>query len=143
MDRPRVQKQLEADEGRREEVYRDHLGYLTVGIGHLLDTRLGGKLRPAEVDFIFSNDLDEAIDDLTRTLPWFSQMNDARQGALVNMRFQLGLTKLLKFSQSLAAIRDERWEDAAHNLTQSAWASQTPTRARRVIEQIRTGEWQY
>ena len=46
MNREQVQKQLEIDEGVEYEVYLDHLGYATFGIGHLvLDTDPEHRMR--------------------------------------------------------------------------------------------------
>lgn len=141
-DRARLRGQLELDEGRRNVLYRDHLGYLTIGIGRLLDPRKGGKLRENEIDFLFSNDLEEVESELEFAFPFWTKLNGPRQAALVNMCFQLGLPKLLQFKKMLQALADEHWSDARHQALDSEWAKQTPDRARRVAYQLETGEWQ-
>lgn len=142
LDRVKARKQLEEDEGRKEVLYRDSLGYLTIGIGRLLDPRKGGKLRPKEVDFLFDNDFEEKLDQCQRRFPGFSKLNPARQAAVVNMCFQLGMDGVLAFKKMVQALQDEHWADARHHALDSLWAKQTPKRAQRVAYQLETGEWQ-
>lgn len=141
-DRIRCRKQLEVDEGREATMYKDSRGYWTIGVGRLIDPKKGAKLRESEIDFLFDNDCRGAEGELAATFPWFPRLNPARQAALVNMCFQLGLPTLLEFERTLRAIRDEHWEDARHHMMSSDWAKQTPHRARRVAHQMATGEWQ-
>lgn len=137
-------KQLHGDEGERACAYQDHLGYWTIGVGRLVDSRKPGSgLRPDEITYLLNNDIDDRIDALTRALPWFIEMDGARQGALLNMAFQLGTEGLLKFERTLDLIKDGKYDLAAHAMLQSLWAKQTPARAKRMAEQIRTGQWQY
>lgn len=136
-------KQLKGDEGIIPYAYPDHLGYLTIGVGRLIDKRKGGCLRPDEITYLLNNDIDDRIDALTRALPWFQDLDDARKGVLLNMAFQLGTEGLLKFENTLALIRDGKYENAAHAMLQSLWAKQTPARAKRMAEQMRTGLWQF
>ena len=141
-ERARARTQLENDEGRRETIYRDSLGYLTIGIGRLLDPRKGGRLRPKEVDFLFDNDYDEKEEQCARMFPGWAKLNPPRQAAIVNMCFQMGITGVLQFKKMVQAMVDEHWADARHHALDSEWAKQTPARARRVAYQIETGEWQ-
>jgi lysozyme len=135
-------RQLRGDEGERATVYRDHLGFQTIGVGRLVDSRKqGAGLRPHEITFLLNNDVDDRIEALTRRLPWFQDVDDVRKGVLLNMSFQLGVEGLLQFEHTLALIRDRKYENAAHAMLQSLWAKQTPERAQRMAEQMRTGCW--
>jgi lysozyme len=135
-------KQLRLDEGVRPCAYRDHLGFLTIGVGRLIDQRKSGSgLRPEEIDFLLRNDIDDRIDALTRKLPWFQNLDDARRGVLIAMAFQLGTEGLLGFERTLSLIRDGKYENAAHAMLQSLWSKQTPARAQRMAEQMRSGLW--
>jgi lysozyme len=137
-------RQLRGDEGVRATVYKDHLGFSTIGVGRLVDPRKpGAGLRPHEIDFLLQNDVDDRIDALTRRLPWFQDLDDARRGALLNMSFQLGVDGLLAFERTLSLVRDGKYENAAAAMLQSKWAQQTPARAARMAEQMRSGLWQY
>lgn len=140
--RVHCRKQIESEEGRKATLYRDSKGYLSIGIGRLLDTRKGGHLREVEIDFLFDQDFLEAEAECAEHFEFWPKLSPVRQAALINMRFQLGMPKLLEFSRTLRAIRDEKWADARHFMLDSLWAKQTPNRARRVAYQIETGEWQ-
>jgi lysozyme len=136
-------RQLKADEGVVSHAYQDHLGYWTIGVGRLIDKRKGGGLRPSEIDFLLQNDIDDRIEALTRRLPWFQDLDDARRGVLLNMSFQLGVDGLLTFKNTLKLVELGDYAAAAKNMLLSKWATQTPARANRMAEQMRTGQWVY
>lgn len=137
-------KQLKGDEGVKPQAYQDHLGFWTIGVGRLVDARKPGSgLRPSEMDFMLQNDIDDRIEALTRRLPWFQNLDDARKGVLLNMSFQMGVDGLLGFKNTLRMVETGDYMGAARNMLQSKWASQTPERANRMAEQMRTGKWQY
>lgn len=133
--------QIKSDEGCVLHAYQDHLGYWTIGYGRLLDKRKGGGISQNEADQLLQNDIDRKLADLRDKLPWFDNLDDPRKGVLLNMCFQLGLTGLLKFKNTLAYIEAGDYENAAANMLKSKWAQQTPNRANRMAEQMRTGEW--
>jgi lysozyme len=137
-------RQLIGDEGRRKCVYKDHLGYHTIGIGRLVDDRKpGAGLRDSEMEFMLRNDIDDRVDALTRRLPWFQNLDDARKGVLLNMSFQLGVDGLLEFKTTLRLVEEGDYVGASQQMTRSLWARQTPARAQRMSEQMKTGKWQY
>lgn len=136
-------RQLKGDEGVIPHAYQDHLGFWTIGVGRLIDKRKGGCLRPDEISYLLNNDVDDRIDQLTRRLPWFQNLDDARKGVLLNMSFQMGVEGLLQFERTLALIEQGKYDLAANAMLQSLWAKQTPERAKRMAEQMRTGQWQF
>lgn len=135
--------QLKIDEGVEPCAYQDHLGFWTIGVGRLIDKRKPGSgLRPSEIDFLLQNDVDDRIDQLTRRLPWFQNLDDARKGVLLNMAFQMGVEGLLGFKNTLALIEAGNYAKAAENMLLSKWAQQTPNRAKKMARQMETGKWQ-
>lgn len=136
-----LKKQLIRDEGVVEHAYQDHLGYWTIGVGRLIDKRKGGKLRPNEIEFLLENDITDREQELTKRIPWFTKLDKARQGVLLNMSFQMGVEGLLGFKNTLKMVETGKYEDAARGMLQSLWARQTPERAKRLSEQMRTGVW--
>jgi len=80
---------------------------------------------------------------LKNAVDCFTRLDDARKAVLLNMSFQLGITGLLKFKNTLAKIEAGDYQGAADNMLKSLWARQTPNRANRLAEQMRTGQWQY
>jgi lysozyme len=133
--------QLKRDEGEVLHAYQDHLGYWTIGIGILIDQRKGGELRPEESEFIFRNRLKLFDAELSRRLPWISRLDPARRGVLLNMCFQMGITGLLGFKNTLALVEAGKYQDAAVNMLKSKWAGQTPARANRLSLQMASGDW--
>ena len=134
--------QLRRDEGTRATAYKDSLGFLTIGVGRLIDSRKpGAGLRPDEIDYLLRNDINDRVAALTKALPWFDRLDEARQGVLINMAFQLGTAGLLGFKSTLALIADGNYAEAAEQMLKSKWATQTPARAKRLAEQMKTGEW--
>lgn len=134
--------QLRRDEGTRATAYPDSIGWLTIGVGRLIDSRKpGAGLRPDEIDYLLKNDIADRVQALQKALPWFAKLNQARQGVLINMAFQMGTDGLLAFRQTLGLVRDGKYAEAAKQMLKSKWAEQTPARAKRLSEQMRTGEW--
>jgi lysozyme len=137
-------RQLRGDEGEKPCVYRDSLGLWTIGVGRLVDpSHPKAGLRSDEITYLLNNDIDDRIDALTRALPWFQNIDDARKGVLLNMAFQIGTDGLLEFKNTLALIRDGKYADAAAAMLQSKWAHQTPARAERLSDQMKDGQWRY
>ena len=135
-------EQLKRDEGEVLHAYKDSLGFLTIGIGILIDKRKDGALRPEESEFIFRNRLRLLDAELVSKLPWITKLDPARKGVLINMAFQMGVTGLLGFKSTLALVQSGKYREAAAGMLQSKWASQTPARAQRLSNQMATGEWQ-
>lgn len=134
--------QLRRDEGTKATVYKDTLGFDTIGVGRLIDSRKpGAGLRPDEIDYLLRNDIDDRVAALQKALPWFDRLDEARRGVLINMAFQLGTAGLLGFKSTLALVASGKYAEAAEQMLKSKWATQTPARAKRLAEQMKTGEW--
>ncbi len=135
-------KQLRRDEGEVLHAYPDHLSYLTIGVGRLIDKRKGGGITPEESAYLLSNDIDKREAELLRRAPWMANLDPVRFGALLNMAFQMGVDGLLGFRNTLAMVRDGDYDGAAAGMLESTWAKQTPERAKRISDQMKTGVWQ-
>ena len=134
--------QLRRDEGEVLHAYQDHLGFWTIGIGVLIDKRKGGGITQEESEYLFLNRLREKERVLRNKLPWFVRLDDARQGVLLNMAYQMGVEGLLAFKNTLAAVEACDYKKAAEGMLASKWAQQTPARATRLAKQMETGVWQ-
>jgi len=136
-----VKTQLIREEGRKNSAYQDTLGFWTIGVGRLIDGRKGGGLSDAEVDYLLDNDIAKVKAQIAQKLPWFTALDEPRQAVLIQMAFQMGIDGLMGFTNTLGAVRDQRYPQAAENMRQSLWAKQTPKRAVRLAYQMETGEW--
>jgi lysozyme len=134
--------QLRREEGVSRHAYQDHLGFWTIGVGRLIDKRKGGGLSDEEVDHLLRNDVERFTREVKQALSWFDELNEPRQAVLIGMAFQMGTAGLLQFRNTLNAVRDNRWFDAAEGMLASRWAQQTPGRASRMAKQMETGQWQ-
>jgi|SRR5581483_8811785 len=131
--------QLIRDEGVRLKPYRDQVGKLTIGVGRNLDDVGISEL---EAEWLLHNDISRAEDALLQALPWAKDLDEVRRSALINMAFNMGIGGLLGFKNTLAAIQEGRYNDAADGMFESKWATQVGPRAHRLALQIKTGEWQ-
>ena len=131
-----IEADLERDEGYRQHPYKDTAGKLTIGIGlNLTDV---GLTRDEALSILRGrvSDLDAQLDGI---LPWYDDLSEPRQRALVNMAFNLGVNGLMGFRDMIEALKDRDYESAAAEALASKWAKQTPARAKRVAEMIRNG----
>lgn len=136
-----ITRLLRAEEGEVLYEYKDHLGYSTIGIGRLIDKRKGGGITSEESAFLLSNDIKKVTSQIEMKLPWSKNLDDARRGVLISMAFQMGVDGLLGFKNTLEMIRTGQYSNAATGMLNSLWAKQTPERAKRHAEQMKTGQW--
>lgn len=137
-----LEQQLELEEDRRSTVYRDSEGWLTIGVGRLVDSRRSGGLSDDEIDYLLANDIREKTAQVLASLPWAASLSEPRRAVLIGMAFQLGIGGLLAFHDALAAVQRGDYSRASDEMLDSLWARQTPERAARMAKQMRTGEWQ-
>jgi len=134
-----IYDQLKRDEGLKLFPYTDTVGKLTIGVGrNLIDKGITAD----EADTLLHNDVAEIQAHLANSLPWFIELNQPRQGALINMGFNLGVAGLLAFHNTLTLLEAGDYNGAAKEILNSRWAGQVGARATRISEQIRLGSWQ-
>lgn len=138
----REKEELRLDEGFRLKAYKDSRGFFTIGVGHYL----GDKPQPAEItvekaEEWFAEDFEEAVTDTKRVVPFFDALDGARKGALVNMCFNMGASKLSEFHGTLQALDEGDWMQAALRVMNSRYARQVKGRANRIAYRFRTGEY--
>jgi len=145
MDRHAVYEQLKIDEGVEYEIYNDHLGYPTFGVGHLvLETdpehgqEVGTPVSEHRVKECFETDLDTAISECNALYEEgvFGDLPGEVQEILVNMMFNMGRTRLSKFKKMHAAILEGDWKTAATEGRDSLWYRQVTNRADRLMERL-------
>lgn len=132
--REQLHADLTAAEGRVPFVYKDSLGFWTIGVGHLVDKEKGGKLPDKIIDALLDYDIDEKMAQLDSRLPWWRSKPENIQRALVNMCFQLGMDGLLKFKNMLTCLEADDYAGAKAHALDSTWATQTPARAKSVTD---------
>ena len=140
-----LREQLKIDEGVKYEIYKDHLGYPTFGIGHLITENDqehgkpdGTKISEDRVNEIFETDVAKFVSEAKILFPDLDDLPDVAQQVIVNMAFNMGRPRLSKFKNFIAGVNDRDWTRAAEEMMDSRWATQVGDRAIRLRNQILT-----
>ena len=143
MNRSSIYEQLKIDEGVVYEVYKDHLGYPTFGVGHLVldsDPEYGKPVgTPVDEDRVndcFEKDLDTAISECAVLYEEVEEMPGEVQEILVNMMFNMGRTRLSGFKNFKKALDEGDWSKAATEGRDSKWYRQVTNRAERLMGRL-------
>jgi lysozyme len=132
--------QLKRHEGVKSHAYKCTADMITVGVGRNIDENGGIGLSDDEIDYLLENDIKRCKQELI-SLSWFTDLDSVRQDALVNLCFNLGLTRLMGFKNAMAAMAEGDYERAADEFYDSRWAKQVKSRADEVCEMVRTGRY--
>ena len=140
-----VYEQLAEDEGIVLEIYNDHLGYATFGIGHLITKddpehgqEVGTPVSEERVRECFDKDI-EIADNECVGLYGFELWSDLPQEVreiLINMMFNMGRPRLSKFKKMNAWVEQRNWINAAAEGRDSRWYQQVPNRAERLMNRL-------
>lgn len=139
MDLNQLKQDIRLAEGFKSSVYMDTEGFWTIGYGRMVDKKLNGGISRQEAEMLLDNDIQACISDLDDHFSWFSKLTDARQRALIEMRFQLGMPRMSGFVQMLRYMENTDFKLASDECMNSEWAKQVPARASRIAEMIRLG----
>jgi lysozyme len=129
-----LKKRVKIHEGFSAKPYKDTLGKMTVGYGHLCVEDFwdeNTEYTEAQLDRIFDTDFDKAIEGAARVCEGMD-LPDKKFGVFIEMTFQLGATGLSKFKKALAAAKDHDWQECHDQLLDSRWHKQTPNRAKQL-----------
>lgn len=140
MNIERLMKKLREHEGTSPFVYDDHLGYATIGVGRCVEKNVGLGLSDSEIDFLLENDINRCVTELRRAFYWFDHLDSVRAEAMVNLCFNLGLSKLLGFKKALKHMSEKDYSKAADEFYDSKWRRQVGYRANEVCDMIRYGD---
>ena len=134
----RIKEQLVRHEGLRLKPYRCTAGKLTIGIGRNLDDC---GISQAEAYVMLINDIMNCEKQLQSKIPdIYNGLDEVRKSVLLNMCFNLGISGLLGFKNTLEFIKVGDWERAANNMLVSRWAKQVGRRAIELSELMRKGK---
>jgi lysozyme len=131
-----LEQMIERHEGCRFLPYLDSVGVQTIGIGH----NLHKPLSRAAVEQIFRDDLADAKNDCLHTFPWFAELTERRQWAMIDLCFNMGIGRLLTFKNFLLAMSLGDYDTAAGHLLDSLYAKQVKRRAIEIATMIRGTE---
>ena len=145
MNIEKLREELERDEGVKYEVYHDHLGYPTFGIGHLITdddpecgTSVGTEVSSDRVQEAFDSDIESVLSDCERLYVQFEHLPEEAQLIIANMMFNMGYTRLSKFKGMKRGVDARNWEEAADEMVDSRWYKQVSRRADRLVVRMRS-----
>jgi lysozyme len=145
MNLEKLREEIEIDEGCKYEVYLDHLGLPTFGIGHLVidgdeefGKPVGTKISEDRVSECFSKDVEIVIGDCEELYPDFYDLPEDVQLIIANMMFNMGRPRLSKFKGMKAGVDSRDWQQAADEMVDSVWYRQVPNRAERLVQRMRS-----
>ena len=144
MNVEKLREQLKIDEGCVYEIYNDHLGYPTFGIGHLVresdpenGSPLGTEVSEDRVNEAFDADVEIVLSDCNTLYPDFEDLPEEAQQIIANMMFNLGRPRLSKFVGMKRGVDAKDWNAAADEMVDSRWYRQVGARAERLVNRMR------
>ena len=144
MNVEKLREQLKIDEGCVYEIYNDHLGYPTFGIGHLVresdpecGSPLGTAVSEGRVIEAFDADIEIVLSDCNTLYPDFEDLPEEAQQIIANMMFNLGRPRLSKFVGMKRGVDTKDWNSAADEMVDSRWYRQLGARADRLVNRMR------
>ena len=144
MNIDKLREQLKIDEGCVYEIYNDHLGYPTFGIGHLViesdpenGQAVGTSVSEDRVAEAFDEDIKSVLRDCNILYPDFDDLPEEAQQIIANMMFNLGRPRLSKFAGMKRGVDARDWDAAADEMVDSRWYRQVGARAERLVNRMR------
>lgn len=144
MNKDKLREELAEDEGCKFEVYLDHLGLPTFGIGHLVVEQdpeygqaVGTPVDEERVRQVFNLDIASTLDECKVLYDDFDELPEECQLIIANMMFNMGRPRLSKFKGMKAGVDARDWNRAADEMVDSRWHDQVPNRAKRLVKRMR------
>ena len=128
-----LEEELIRHEGWRNKPYRCSEGYLTIGVGINLDA----GLFPEEIDWLLKNRIKRCKKELGENFPLQANLATDAWLVLINMCFNLGITRLKGFKRMWAALEARDYAAAADEMLDSKWAKQVGNRAQELADKMR------
>mgnify|MGYP003315409430 FL=1 len=144
MDIDKLREEIKYDEGSVNEIYLDHLGLATFGIGHLVTEwdeeygwEVGTPVSEDRCNEVFDSDIQVVLSDCEHLYPDFDELPEEVQRIIANMMFNMGRPRLSKFKGMKAGVDARDWQKAADEMVDSRWYRQVTNRAERLVERMR------
>lgn len=133
-----IKELLTLHEGLELKAYKCTAGKITIGVGRNVE-ELG--ITHDEAMYLLSNDIQRVVDELLANVDCYNSLSDVRKSVLIDMCFNLGISRFLQFKNFLAAVERGDWTDAAREMLDSRWATQVGQRSVRLSEMMISDEW--
>lgn len=143
MDIDQLRETLKVDEGVKNEIYFDHLGLPTCGIGHLITEddpehglEVGTHIDDERVNELFDQDVQVTLGECRLLYNDFDDLPEEAQQIIANMMFNMGRPRLSRFHKMKQAVDGRDWIEAGNQMMDSRWYKQVTTRADRLVRRM-------
>ena len=143
MDIEKLKEEIKADEGYKNEIYLDHLGLPTLGVGHLIKKtdpeyglEVGTEIDDERVNELFEEDINTTIQECTYLYDDFYVLPEEAQMIICNMMFNLGRPRLSRFLKMKKHIDNRDFKSASLEMKNSKWYRQVTNRAERLCKRM-------
>ena len=144
MNKDKLREEIAEDEGCKYEIYLDHLGICTTGVGHMITEvdeeygkPVGTVVEQERVRQLFALDIAVTLDECRVLYDDFDDLPEECQHIIANMMFNMGRPRLSKFKGMKAGVDARDWNKAADEMVDSRWHDQVPNRAKRLVKRMR------
>ena len=131
-----LKKRIKKNEGFSLKPYKDQLGYLTIGYGHLILPNetylLKNKTNKPQLNSIFDQDFERALGDYKRFIKQ-KHHNRKDKELLIEMTYQMGAKRVLKFKKLISNMKKNKRHLVCFEMMDSLWYTQTPNRVKNLI----------
>ena len=131
-----LKKRIKRNEGFRNFAYLDSLGFHSIGYGHLVKVNekhlLIGRFSKKLLLNFFNSDFNKALKDYEKIYKKQKHQQHTKE-VLIEMIFQLGIKKQIKFIKMNKHINNNCLFMAALEMKNSLWYTQTPKRVDKLI----------
>ena len=135
----KLKEMLIKHEAEVNHAYEDSEGYLTIGVGRLIDKRKGGGISHEEAMYLLNNDVAKVINACRQEFEWFPLLSENRKIVVANMVFNLGMYNFKAFKKTIIYIEQGLFAQAAVEMLDSKWATQVGRRATELSKLMRDG----
>ena len=143
MNIEQLREELKVDEGVKYEIYLDHLGLPTCGIGHLIKENdsehgleVGTEISEERVNELFDQDITETIEECKKLYYDFEDLPEEAQLIICNMMYNMGRPRLSRFHKMKRAVDNREWQEASNQMKDSKWYKQVTNRAQRLVDRM-------
>ncbi len=143
MDIDQLRETLKVDEGVKNEIYLDHLGLPSCGIGHLITEddpehglEVGTHIDDERVNELFDQDVQVTLGECRLLYNDFDDLPEEAQQIIANMMFNMGRPRLSRFHKMKQAVDGRDWIEAGNQMMDSRWYKQVTTRADRLVRRM-------
>ena len=138
-----LKERIKSNEGFSSKPYKDQLGYLTIGYGHLILSNekflLKKQIHKKALEEIFEKDFKKAFSDFNNKFKSLT-LNKKESELLIEMIFQLGIKGCLKFKNLIKNIKKRNKHLVCFDMMDSLWYKQTPNRVKTLIKTFLNNE---